>query len=192
MTSLNKPTVKYIVDFLEYCEIEKGLSVNTVENYDRFLKPFVRWLEKHGIADLSPSELSKRHIWDYRIHLARVTDKHGKLLKKSTQNYYLIALRALLSFFAERDIISLPPEKIKLAKEDPRGAAGAEMGRLKFLNLDQVKDLLAAPNTKIIQGLRDRAMLETLFSTGLRVSELAGLNMSQFNFSSLKANPFKD
>ncbi len=190
MTSLNKALVKYIVDFLEYCEIEKGLSVKTVENYDRFLKPFVRWLDKHGIGDLSPAELSKRHIWDYRMHLARLTDKQGKMLKKSTQNYYLIALRALLSFFAERDIVCLPPEKIKLAKEDPRGST--DMGRLKFLHLAQLKALFAAPHIQTIQGLRDRAMLETLFSTGLRVSELAGLNMSQFNFSSLKSNPFKD
>lgn len=186
-----KPLVKHVIDFLEYCEIEKGLSVKTVENYDRFLKPFVRWLEKQGLADvLSPSDLTKRHILDYRMHLARLTDKKGRSLKKSTQNYYLIALRALLSFFVEREIPCMSPGQIKLAKETASLGKGA--GQIKFLHLDQVRALLNAPNTNTIHGLRDRAVLETLFSTGLRVSELASLNISQFNFNSLKQNKFKD
>ncbi len=95
-----------------------------------------------------------------------------KPLKKSTQNYYLIALRALLNYFTNRDILSLPSEKIKLAKD-----TGEK--QVRFLNLDQVEKLLAASDTSKIQGLRDRAILESLFSTGMRIAELVSLNRDQ-------------
>lgn len=184
--ALLKPIPNYIIDFLEYCEIEKGLSVKTVENYDRFLKRFVTWLKKHKIDDITPKELSNRHIWDYRMYLARLTDNNGKQLKKSTQNYYLIALRAFLAFFAEKDVSCLAPEKVKLPKTEQ------DKRVVKFLNMDQLKTLFGAPDTNTIKGLRDRAILEILFSTGLRVAELARLNKNQFNFKGLKSNKFRD
>jgi site-specific recombinase XerD len=93
-------------------------------------------------------------------------------LKKSTQNYYLISLRSLLNYFADRDILSLPAEKIKLARDKRERA-------IKFLNLEQLEKLFSAPNISKIQGLRDRAILEVLFSTGMRIAELTALNREQ-------------
>jgi site-specific recombinase XerD len=168
----NKPIIKYLVDFLDFCEIEKGLSSKTQENYTRFLRKFFTWLKESKLDELPPQDLTPEHVWSYKVYLSRHIDpKTKKTLKKTTQNYYLIALRSLLGFFVEKDIASLPPSKIKLAKDK----ADKE---IKFLNLEQLKNLLAAPDSSII-GLRDRALLETLFSTGLRVAELAALSRDQ-------------
>ncbi len=172
-----KPIVQYFNDFLDWLEIEKGLSIKTQENYARFLKKFFDWLKINGLENLKPKELSPDHIRKYRLFLARQYLQKGKKpLKKSTQNYYLIALRSLFNFFAERDILALPAEKIKLAKE--KGER-----EIKFLTLEQIKRLLSAPNTQTIQGLRDRAILETLFSTGMRIAELVALNRDQIKLT---------
>lgn len=169
----NKPIIKYLIDFLDYCEIEKGLSSKTQENYTRFLRKFFIWLKEVGIENLKPAQLNPEHIWKYKVYLSRhLAPKTKKNLKKTTQNYYLIALRSLLEFFAEKDIPSLPSSKIKLAKDK----ADKE---IKFLRLEQLARLLASPSHKTIIGRRDRALLETLFSTGLRVAELAALNIDQ-------------
>jgi len=169
----NKPIIKYLVDFLDYSEIEKGLSTKTQENYTRFLQKFFIWLKETKSEALKPSELTPEHVWQYKVYLSRHIDPQSKkTLKKTTQNYYLIALRSLLSFFVEKDIASLPPSKIKLAKD--KGDK-----EIKFLKLEQLSRLLSAPSEKTIIGLRDRALLETLFSTGLRVAELAALNRDQ-------------
>lgn len=174
MQNSDKPIIKHISSFLEYCEIEKGLSNKTQENYKLFLNRFTRWLAGQNKSDLKPHELSADIIWDYRLYLARnKSPKTGKLLNKSTQNHYLVALRTLLSYFAEKDIQSLPSDKVKLPKEKEKN--------VKFLKLKQIEKLLQCPNTKNITGKRDRAILETLFSTGLRVSELVNLNREQIN-----------
>ncbi len=168
-----KPITKYLIDFLDYCEIEKGLSSKTQENYSRFLNKFFKWLEDNKQQNLLPSDLNPEIIWQYKVFLSRhVNPINKKTLKKTTQNYYLIALRSLLDFFLEKDISSLPPGKVKLAKDK----ADREV---KFLKLDQLAKLLDSPDTKTIIGLRDKAILESLFSTGLRVSELAALNREQ-------------
>lgn len=168
-----KPITKYLIDFLDYCEIEKGLSSKTQENYSRFLNKFFKWLADNKQEKLLPSDLSPEIIWQYKVFLSRhVNPVNKKTLKKTTQNYYLIALRSLLDFFLEKDISSLPPGKVKLAKDK----ADREV---KFLKLDQLAKLLDSPDTKTIIGLRDKAILESLFSTGLRVSELAALNREQ-------------
>ncbi|MBZ9569396.1 tyrosine-type recombinase/integrase [Patescibacteria group bacterium] len=174
MKKSDKPITKHIPDFLDYCEIEKGLSDNTQKNYKRYLRKFESWLTKTNKADLKPHELTTDDIWHYRLYLSRFHTYKGKPLKKITQNYYLIALRALLSYFTAKDIVSLPADKIKLPK-DARGAK-----TVKFLNLEQIERLLLAPNTKNKIGLRDRAILETFFSTGLRIAELVALNKEQF------------
>ncbi|KPJ71295.1 hypothetical protein AMJ50_02715 [Parcubacteria bacterium DG_74_3] len=174
MKKSNKSIIKYIPDFLDYCEIEKGLSSNTQENYDRYLERFTSWLKITHKEDLLPHELTSGDIWDYRLYLSRKYKHKGTNLKKITQNYYLIALRALLGYFTDKDIVSLPADKIKLPKD-----ARAEK-TIKFLNLEQIERLLLAPDTKTKTGLRDRAILETLFSTGLRVAELVSLNRDQF------------
>lgn len=169
----NKPIIKYLIDYLDYCEIEKGLSSKTQENYTRFLRKFFSWLNETGRGDLKPSSLTPEEIWSYKVYLSRHSDSRTKkTLKKTTQNYYLIALRSLLEFFVEKDIASLAPSKVKLAKDK----ADKE---IKFLKLEQLARLLESPDQTTIIGLRDRAILETLFSTGLRVAELAALNRDQ-------------
>lgn len=174
----SKPIIKYLIDYLDFCEIEKGLSSKTQENYTRFLRKFFNWLKLTGREGLKPSSLSPELIWEYKVHLSRHQDsKTKKTLKKTTQNYYLIALRSLLEFFVEKDIASLPPSKVKLAKDK----ADKE---IKFLKLDQLSRLLTTPSAGTIIGLRDRALLETLFSTGLRVAELAALNRDQLRLRS--------
>lgn len=176
MRNSDKPIIKHIPDFLDYLEIEKGLGNKTQENYARFLHRFSEWLQQNNQAELLPHELSPELVWAYRVYLSRETKSRRKnedFLKKSTQNYYLIALRGLLNFFTERDINSIPGEKVKLAKN-------LKEHSIHFLNLDQIKQLLEAPDIKHISGLRDRAILESLFSTGLRVAELAKLDREDF------------
>jgi len=167
------PLPDHLINFLEYLAVEKGLSNKTQENYKMFLHKFFEWLNENKLNDLKPHELTDDHIWKFRVWLSRSFNKIKKTpLKKSTQNYYLIALRAFLVFFTDRDILSLPAEKIKLAKNKDERA-------VKFLNLDQVEKLLAMPKTETTTGLRDRAILEALFSTGLRVAELNSINRDQ-------------
>lgn len=180
MQESDKPIIKHIPDFLEYCEIEKGLADNTQRNYKIYLQRFISWLKKAGKEQLNPHELTPEDIWAYRLYLSRSQNEKGHSLKKITQNYYLIALRALLGYFVAKDIVSLPPGKITLPKD-----AKAEK-TVKFLNLDQIEKLLLAPDIKTTPGLRDRAILESLFSTGLRIAELVALNKEQF--ANIKSN----
>lgn len=174
MKKSDTPIPKHITDYLDWIDVEKGLSSTTQENYSRFIKRFVDWLEKNDLADLKPHELSEKHVWDYRIYLARKTTsgQSGKGLKRSTQQYYLIGLRSLLSFFAARDIQSLPPEKIELPKSKNEK-------QVRFLTLEQLRRLFSAPDVSTDIGRRDRAILETLFSTGMRISELTSLDREQ-------------
>lgn len=175
MQKSSKSIPEHLTDFLDWLDIEKGLSNKSQENYSRFLKKFFGWLKIKNLSDLKPHELSPAHVWDYRVYLSR----QSKIpLKKSTQNYYLIALRSLLNFFADRDIITLPAEKIKLAKDKSEKV-------VHFLNLDQIEKLLSMPNSSKRAGLRDRAILESLFSTGLRIAELVSLNKEQIRLKSI-------
>lgn len=169
----NQPFVNHLIDFLEYLAVERGLANKTQENYKMFLKKFFIFLKENKLDQLKPHQLTDEHLWKYRVWLSRSFNKLKKTpLKKSTQNYYLIALRAFLVYFTDRNILSLPAEKIKLAKnKDER--------TVKFLTLEQIEKLLAIPKTSTITGLRDRAILETLFSTGLRVAELVNLDREQ-------------
>jgi site-specific recombinase XerD len=171
----NKPIIKHITDFLEYLEIERGAASKTQENYARYLNKFLKWLKMTKNESLMPHELTPDHIWQYRIFLARspISETSKKTLKKKTQNFYLIALRNLLTFFADRDIQALPADKIKLAKRDKSEQT------IKFLTLDQVEKLLLTPDMSHNIGMRDRAILEVLFSTGLRIAELVALNRDQ-------------
>jgi len=173
-----KPIIEHIRDFLEYLDIEKGLSNKSQETYDRLLKKFIKWLKVNNLKSLLPHELTEEHIRKYRVFLSQTINKKTKEpLRRSTQNYYLIALRNLLNYFTDRDILSLPAEKIKL----PR--LKTEDRVVKFLTLEQIKKLLETPEISNITGLRDRAILETLFSTGLRVAELVSLNREQIKIT---------
>lgn len=179
MQESSKTIIEHIPDFLDWIDVEKGLSNKTQENYDRFLRKFVHWMESNNLTHLKPHQIDSEHIWQYRVFLARSTDRQTKQpLKKTTQNYYLIALRALLNFFAARDIKSLPAEKVELAKQK-------KDKKVDFLKLEQIAKLLQAPNTSSFIGLRDRTIIEVLFSTGLRISELVSLDRKQFKDSQL-------
>jgi site-specific recombinase XerD len=171
---MQKPIVQYITDFLDYCEVEKGLANRTQENYQHYLNKFVAWLKHSKKESLRPEQLTTDDIWAYRLYLSRFQDEKGQTLKKVTQNYYLIALRALLGYFVAKDVLCIPPGKIVLPKD-----AGGEK-TVKFLNLDQIERLLMAPDIKKPEGIRDRAILESFFSTGLRIAELVALNREQF------------
>lgn len=160
-------------DFLNYLEIEKGRSLRTVRNYSFYLLRFFTWLDK---KNLKPADITLPKIKQFRLWLNRQTDKQGKTLKKSTQNYHLIALRSFLKYLAKQDVKTLAPEKIELAKQPER--------EVDFLENDDLERLLKAPqltNQKEIIKLRDQAILEILFSTGLRVSELTSLTREQVN-----------
>jgi site-specific recombinase XerD len=176
MKNSNIPLLKHIPNFLDYCEVEKGLANNTQENYQRYLNKFICWLKSKNLENIKPHELTSDHIWEYRLYLSRHIDpSNGKTLKKTTQNYYLIALRGFLSYFSLKDIITLPADKIVLPKADKSEKI------VKFLGLEQMEKLLLAPATDNISGIRDRAILEVLFSTGLRIAELTSLNVDQFS-----------
>ncbi len=159
-----------IVDFLEHCEIEKGHSQMTVQNYDLYLR---RFLEFAG--DITPGKIVPDLIRKFRLQLNRMKDKQGRTLGKKTQNYHLIALRSFLKYLAKRDIKSLAPEKIELASIDEK--------QISFLEPGELTKLFEATNIEKndLIRLRDRAILETLFSTGLRVSELVGLRRKDIN-----------
>lgn len=175
MENSNKPILEHVKDFLDYCEVEKGLSDNTQRNYQHYLRKFEVWLRKKSKQDITPHELTKDDIWNYRLFLSRAQDTSGKSLSKLTQNYYLVALRALLGYFVAKDIASLPPAKVALPKD------AKESRTIKFLELDQIEKLLNSPNPQNSAGLRDKVILETFFSTGMRVAELVSLNREQFD-----------
>jgi site-specific recombinase XerD len=154
-------------EFLQYVEIEKGRSLNTVRNYDQYLS---RFLDYTKLKD--PKDITDNVVRDFRIWLNRQEAKNEKgmaptTLKKRTQNYYLIALRAFLKYLARQSITSLSPDRIELAKVPERS--------LDLITIEELVRLLNAPDTTNLKGLRDKAMLELLFSTGLRVSELCAL-----------------
>jgi site-specific recombinase XerD len=171
-----KPISKYILPFLDYCEIEKGLSNNTQRNYKQYLKLFTDWLEKTNNENLSPHELTANHIWDYRLYLARSYKTHsGEYLGKKSQNYYLIAVRALLDFLADRDIETLSSSKVKLAKQKTDET-------ISFLEVRDIEEMLKILDIKTSIGLRDRTIMELFFSSGMRISELVALNVDQTSF----------
>lgn len=154
-------------DFLQYTEIEKGRSLNTVRNYDQYLS---RFLDYTKLKD--PKDITDNKVRDFRIWLNRQEAKKEKgmtpaTLKKRTQNYYLIALRAFLKYLARQGITSLAPDRIELAKVPERS--------LDLITIEELERLLKSPDTTTLRGLRDKAMLEMLFSTGLRISELCAL-----------------
>ena len=183
------------IQYLEHLEIEKNRSEKTLENYGRYLDRFLGFAKVANAGDISEDLIRQ-----YRLYLNRFKDGHGASLKKITQNYHIIALRAFLKYLAKRDIETLSAEKLELGD--------AEKKQVDFLEITEVEDLLEAPNNVILATARgpesretdsgqarmtggeniiisrDKAILETLFSTGLRVSELVNLNVDQVNLKS--------
>lgn len=160
--------------FLEYLEIERGRSVKTIENYDRYLERFFAFAKV-----TAPAKLTEEQVREFRLYLNRQagTKVGGRRepMKRRTQNYYLIALRAFLKFLRKRGIESLSPERIELAKVPERS--------LDLISAQELERLLNAPKLNTVEGLRDRAILELLFSTGLRVSELCGLSIDDVDLT---------
>ena len=186
MKQSNKPIIDHVGDFLEYIEVEKGLSPISAKNYHNFLKVFVTWLRDHRLSKIKPHELTNDSICGFRLYLSRKKDAQGHYLKKTTQSYYLRALRQLLNYFTDKDIVSLPAEKIKLPKLTDKDR------QIKFLTYRQVEHLLSMPDLTTTSGTRDRAILEVLFSTGMRVSELTSLNIKQFDLRGITGGKIKD
>ena len=160
-----------IAEFLEYLEIQKGCSPLSIQRYQHYLKRFHNWLTGNSPAT-KPEEINLELIRRYRLYLAHLLAHDGLPLQRVTQSYHIVALRAFLRYLVvQRDIHTLSPDKVELPKQSSRSIA--------FLNPGQVDRLLSSPQISNIIGLRDRAILETLYSTGLRVSELVNLNRDQ-------------
>ena len=160
-----------IAEFLEYLEIEKGCSPLTIREYRHYLQRFHNWLTENSPAT-KPEEINLDLIRRYRLYLAHLRTRDGLPLQRATQSYHIVALRAFLRYLlVQRDIVTLSPDKVELPKQSSRSIA--------FLNPDQIERLLNSPKIATSAGLRDRTILETLYSTGLRVSELVSLNRDQ-------------
>ena len=162
-----------ITEFLEYLEIEKGFSPLTISEYKHYLKRFHNWLTGNSPA-AKPGDINLELVRRYRLYLAHLRARDGLPLQRVTQSYHIVALRAFLRYLlVQRDISTLSPDKVELPKQGSRSIA--------FLNPEQIKRLLNSPKIATNAGLRDRTILETLFSTGLRVSELVSLNRDQID-----------
>lgn len=157
-----------LVDFLEHLEVEGGRSRQTIRNYELYLNRFIDFA-----GDIKVSAITAEQVRKYRLWLNRHHNEHGDGLSLLTQSYHLIALRGLLSYLSQRDIPSLAADKINLPKTTRK--------QVTFLHYDEVTRLLDHIPTDHETGLRDRAILELLFSSGLRVSELVGLNRDHIN-----------
>ncbi|MFZ1987702.1 MAG: site-specific tyrosine recombinase/integron integrase [Minisyncoccia bacterium] len=162
--------------FLEYIEIERGRSVKTIENYDRYLTRYFRQMKIQKVSDISEENIREFRLW---LNRQPGVGGSGASMKRRTQNYYLIALRAFLKFLRKRDIECISPERIELAKLPERS--------LDLITPTELGRLMKAADGSDEKTLRDRAMFELLFSTGLRVSELcrldSDLDLSRDEFS---------
>jgi len=156
--------------FLEYCQIEKGKSQKTLENYRHYLTRFLKFTKNISVAKITP-----KTIRTYRLHLLTIRNSDGEVISTKTQNYHLIALRSLLKFLQKNNISTLSPVQIELIKQ-PHQLPN-------FLEKDEIEQLLSlTANPKNLNELRDLAILHLLFSTGLRVSELAKLSKDDISY----------
>ncbi len=166
--------------FLVYLEIEKNRSPLTSRNYNFYLRRFENYLRHRLGREVKLADINRDNVRQFRLFLARFRDKHQRPLKKVTQAYHLIALRSFLRWLIKNEQKVMAPEKIELPQTESRSLA--------FLTFSRVEKLMQQPILSTPQGLRDRAILEVLFSTGLRVSELVALNRKQINFQSGELN----
>jgi site-specific recombinase XerD len=173
LSSLPSPA---LITFLEHLEVERNVSQLTIRNYSHYLRRFSDWFAAQGHTDLL--QLDADVLRSYRLYLSRYVDDIGRTLSKKTQSYHIIALRSWLKFLVKNDIPVLHPEKIDLPKGESKS--------MRFLNVDQVERLMSQPQLSKKNGLRDKALLEVLFSTGLRVSELVSLNRDQIDFTRME------
>jgi site-specific recombinase XerD len=164
---------KLIDDFLQYVQINRGYSNLTIREYQHFLIFFKDWLDEQ-YPGISVENINLDVVNKYRLYLSKFHAKSGKLLQRITQGYYIIGLRSFLRYLlVQRDLNVMSPDKIELSKQAQRS--------VNFLNIDQVERLLNSPDLTNEIGIRDKTILETFFSTGMRVSELAKLNRDQID-----------
>ncbi len=168
-----------IYSYLQYLEVEKGASPLTIRNYNHYLNRFTNWLEEQNIKK-TLSNINPQTMRDYRIYLSRLLDAKGNSLTKRTQGYHAIAIRSFLKWLIKNDYKVMSPDKIDLPKIEDR--------QIKFLTGDQIDRLLSAPSLSKITGKRDKAILEVLFSTGLRVSELVKLDRERLDLQRREFN----
>jgi site-specific recombinase XerD len=166
---------KAINRFLEYCELDKNLSMRTVRMYGYYLHFFEEWLlGQSESTNIEVENINEETIRDFRLYLSRnYKNKFKGELKRQTQNYFLVALRSFLRYLIRMKVKVIPPEMVELGKQQDR--------TIKFLSHEDLEKLFAAVDPVDEMGMRDKALLEVLFSTGLRVSELARLNREQVN-----------
>ncbi|MCB9802327.1 MAG: tyrosine-type recombinase/integrase [Pseudomonadales bacterium] len=164
-----------LITFLEHLDVERNVSQLTIRNYSHYLRRFCDWFEARGESSLK--NLDQDLVRKYRVYLSKLEGRAdtGETLSKKTQSYHIIALRSWLKWLVKNDLPVLHPEKIDLPK--------AESQHMQYLPLEKVELLLSQPSLSTPIGLRDKAILEVFFSTGLRVSELVSLNRDQLNFN---------
>lgn len=170
---MEKTLSDYCNDFFEYLTLDRNLSIRTVRMYQYYLSNFLAWLESKGMKDLPPEKLTPDIIRQYRLYLTIYINPVKGPLKRNTQTYFLVALRSLLKYLNIKGITALARDQIELGRRVDR--------EIKFLTSSELTQLLETPDVSTPIGLRDKAFLEMLFSTGLRVSELAKLNRDSIN-----------
>lgn len=173
------PAIPAVLDgrrrtFLEACEIDRNLSPLTIRQYELYLDHLLSWLSQRFPQVQDLTDLDPEIVRAYKLTLARhLNARTGRPLARATQTYFLVALRSLLRYWALQGLEVMAPDRVELGKAQSRS--------LKFLDPSEMQRLLAAPDLTEERGLRDRALLETFFSTGLRVSELARLDRDDIN-----------
>ena len=155
-------------EYLEYLTVDKNCAIKTIENYNRYLSIFLEWSKI-----TKPSQITDKLVHNFRLYLSRRTDQNGNFISTKTKNYYIIALRNLLKFMAKNGVKSLAPERLELAKTKDR--------HIDFLELDEIIELFKASQGENLQNTRNQAILELLFSSGMRISELIALDRDKIN-----------
>lgn len=165
-----------LTDYLNFIEIEKNRSINTRDNYERYILHFLKWLSSYlgkSYVTLTPKDVNYDALREYRLFLNRELIDGSDSRKKNTQGYYIIAMRNFFKYLIRRDIDIISPDKIDLPKSGDR--------EINIISEDELIRLLESPDLSDLKGIRDKAILELLFSTGLRVSELCSLNKDSVN-----------
>ena len=164
---------KLVEQYLSHLKVERNVSDLTIRNYRHYLNRFLGYLKKHFSPLPQAADLDIEMVRKYRLYLTKLKNNKNEPISSKTQGYHVIALRSFLRYLIKNDISTLEPDKIDIPKPETR--------QVEVLDLDQLERLLAQPNPSKLNELRDKAILEMLFSTGLRVAELVKLDRDQIN-----------